>query len=155
VLKPTLKPLLQPDQTGMCGQTCVAMAAGVSIEEASSAIGMSVLGSHGTEASDLARGLRKLGMAVGEAGPFPKTHRVPRFAIVAIDDNKTSWGHWVLLHEGFVYDPGIGWPLPVHVYEEFIVRGAYSRRYRRARDAGKRVKAKWGTYLPIYGWRKK
>lgn len=148
-----VKPLLQPDASGLCGQTCVAMAAGVTIDEAFNAVGVSGIGQRGTEPSDLVRGLRRLGVRVGEPRPFPQV-RLPRCGIAAINDNKTSWGHWVFLKNGLVYDPGFGYPLPVRVYEMLAIEMAFSRRYERSRDASKRVKACWGTFVPVYSRRK-
>lgn len=149
---PNIRPMLQPDGTGLCGQVCVAMVANVSLAEAVTACGTRTLRSSsvGTTTQEVMRGLRKLKVRFGEYRPFPE-RKLPNFAIAEVCDNKTQWGHWVVLKEGFVYDPGIGWPIPVHVYEDSIIERAYSRRYKRTRDAGKRVKGKWGTHIPIYG----
>lgn len=133
----------------MCGQTCAAIAAGVDLNEATVAVGVTTLRGPGTDTSELTRGLRRLGIKVGD--PYPFKNRFPKFAIVAIDDNKTQWGHWVVIHEGFVYDPGIGYPLPLYVYEDIVIYRAYSRRYLKSKDAHKRVRAKWTTVIPIYG----
>jgi hypothetical protein len=159
-MTPTLKHVLQPGDTGICGQACVAIIAGVSLHEAVVACGVSTTqesDTGGTMVADLARGLRKLGVQVGKPRRFPKPVRgrafmLPRFALAGIADGKTSWGHWVVIApDGFIYDPGIDVPLPWHIYEDFVIERAYSRRYKRAQDAGKRLKAKWDDYIPILG----
>jgi hypothetical protein len=145
--------LLQPGETGMCGQAVVAMAAGVSLEAATTAIGVSTLREAGTDSTDIVRGLRVLKMKPGKCTSYyrrkGKLKRLPAFAVLSVVDNKTTWGHWVLLKDGFIHDPGIGWPLPIHIYEGMIIERAFSRRYRRVRDAGKRVRAYWGDVIPI------
>lgn len=150
--------LLQPHLSSMCGQVCVAMAVGCSLEEAAAAVGRSVLRDEGTHETDLIRALKKLGMKVGafvdlcpRKGRTKKLILLPKFAIMGIGDRKTRWGHWVLLRDGVVYDPGIGYPLPVHIYELFIIERAYSRRYPKGRHAHKRVRALWVDYIPILG----
>jgi hypothetical protein len=152
---PDIVPLFQPDQTGLCGQTVVAMAAGISIDEAVVAVGVSsIMDEGGTYATDLIRGLRKLGVKVGVTRTYPrrpsrrKLRILPKRAILSIADG-TRWGHWVLYWDGFVYDPGIGWPIPIRVYETSIVERAYSRCYDRPQDAAKQVIAYWNEVIPI------
>jgi hypothetical protein len=154
----SVKPLLQPDSSGMCGQAVVAMAANVTLDEATAAVGVSTLREAGTDVEDLVRGLRKLGMKVGKCSSFyrrkGKLTRLPEFAVMSVVDNKTMWGHWVLLLNGVVHDPGIGYPLPIQVYESMVIERAFSRRYRRTQDAGKRVRAYWGDVIPILSYPK-
>jgi hypothetical protein len=152
-----MRALLQPDQTELCGQASVAMVAGVSLDEAIKACGNSCLGNLGSTIEEIKRGLSSLGISYGRAIPgFRKikgrnvpTRIIPKFAIASVDDNSTRWAHMVVILDGQVYDPGIGTPLPLRVYENFIIERAFSRRYKRPRDGHKRVKARWGYFLPI------
>ena len=148
-----MTPLLQPDGTPMCGQTCVAMVAGVSLIEASTAIGVSVMKFDGTNADHLIRGLKRLNIKVGRWVDYSTRKKrmvdIPPFAIMSIVNTKNAWGHWVVVKDGFVYDPGIGYPLPVHIFEAFIIERAYSRRFTSAKDKHKSVRAYWGEAIPI------
>jgi len=154
----SVKPLLQPDETGMCGQTCVAMAAGVSLAEASAACGVSVLRVAGTDADDLTRGLRALGLKVGKYVNYlnrkTRLKHLPKFAILSITDTASRWGHWVLLKDGYVFDPAFGWPMPVHVYELAIIEGTYSRKFRGPGHQRRNVKARWEEVIPILSYPK-
>lgn len=142
----------QPDESGMCGQAVVAMAAGVSLDAATNAVGVSVMRTVGTHYTDLVRGLRRLGVKVGRYVDYTYRKkalvRVPNFAILSIVDG-SAWGHWVLVKDGVVYDPGIGWPLPFWVYETMVVERAYSRRFRAKGHKHKNVRAYWGEVIPI------
>lgn len=148
-------PLLQPDETGMCGQTVVAMAADVSLTEAANAVGVTVLKVEGTTSDDLTRGLRALGLRVGQYINYrnrrKRLRRLPSFAIMCVS-NRSTWAHWVLLKDGFVFDPALGWPMPVHVYELVAVEGAYSRRYRKKSEKRRNVIAMWEGVLPILSY---
>lgn len=150
---PDLHPMLQPDQTGMCGQTCVAMIAGCTLPEAALACGTSVLNNEGSSTASLVRGLRRLGVKVGKPYTYKgRKRRVvdwPSFALMSVANNKTNWAHAVVLKDGWVYDPGIGWPLPAHVYEMVIVEMAYSRRFRAKHLKKRAVKAYWSEVIPI------
>jgi hypothetical protein len=153
--KPDLRPLLQPDMSGTCGQTCVAMVAGVSLDEAFHAVGSTDLRMEGTVPEDIVRGLRKLGWYVGDYQVHgykkKKLLRLPEFALLCLERTNDRWAHWVVIKGGFVYDPGIGYPLPVRVFEQSILELAYSRVYKRPQDASRRKMAYYAGVLPILG----
>lgn len=111
-MQPTL--MLQPDGSSLCGQTCVAMAAGVSLDRAVEAVGHSKF--RGTSTAEIVRGLRALGVPCAEK--LKRMARVkpvlPKRGIVAIHrPNGTKrperW-HWMLTWDGTVFDPGGRWP---------------------------------------------
>lgn len=143
-----IRAIVQPPETGMCGQACVAMAAGCSLEEAAHAVGLTVIKEPGTLAPDLVKGLRRLGMRVGVCKTYAYKKQVslmPNFAILKIIDEQL-WSHWVLLKGGYIYDPGIGHPIPLWVFESFIIERCYSRGH-----ADKTVNVWWGQVIPILG----
>lgn len=151
-------PLFQPDGTGMCGQTVVAMAANVSLAEAAAAVGVSTLRQAGTDANDLVRGLRALGLKTGKwVNYLNRTKRLkvlPKFAVISITDNKSKWGHWVLVKDGYVFDPALGWPMPVYVYELAVIEGAYSRNFTAKHLRRRGVQARWEEVIPILSYPK-
>ena len=152
-----MRALLQPDDTGMCAQTCVAMVANVTIEQAHTACGNTSLYKAGSSHAEVKRGLKALGVRYGETVPGYRTQggkkmatsTIPKFCIAYVCDNKTTWAHAVVIKDGFVYDPGIGWPIPLWVYESYIIERSYSRRYRGLAHKKRAVKAFWDQFLPI------
>lgn len=152
---PDLVPLFQPDKTGLCGQTCIAMVAGVTIDEAVQVVRVTSVGDPGTSTEQVIAGLKNFGFRLGKVKSYIKKKKklevLPEFAIMSVVDNRTEWGHWVVLKDGFVYDPGIGWPLPVRIYENMLIERAFSRRFSRTRDKHKNVKAYWGEVIPLLG----
>ena len=152
-----MRALLQPDDTGLCAQTCVAMVANVSIEKAHAACGNTALYEAGSMLHEVKRGLRALGVRHGatisgfvhRGRKKVATRDIPKFCIAFVSDNKTAWSHAVVIKDGFVFDPAIGWPIPLWVYESFIIERAYARRFRRRAHRHKNVKAFWDQFLPI------
>lgn len=108
----------QPPGSGSCGQACVAMAAGVTIEEA-----VRVIGKDGdTGAGDLVRGLRALGVTCKRLPVYSRL-RLDQYAILGIvylDNDRT--GHWMLLWDGTIYDPAVKVQSPHPWRIEEIVR---------------------------------
>lgn len=106
--------LVQPEGSALCGQACVAMAAGVSLDRAIEAVGHG--SPRGTCTSEVVRALRALGVPcadrlrrVGRVKPV-----LPKRGVLAIHrpaGNKRSvhW-HWMLTWDGEIYDPGGRWP---------------------------------------------
>jgi hypothetical protein len=151
---PDVIPLLQPDQTGTCGQTSVLMAVNslgipANLEDAIFACGVSSLcHDGGLFTKDIVRGLNVLGVKTGV--PYGGTVRrrcrtIPKRAI-GIVANRLNWAHAVLLWDGFVYDPGIGYALPLRVYEDFLIQRAF-----RWLVGNRIVRAYWKTFIPILG----
>ena len=100
--------LKQPERSSLCGQTCIAMAAGVPIDEV--VAHMKTKG--GTRTKQLVEEFKRYGI-------HPKTDKLvkwdgvtrpPDFALMKMvfDDHpsrKTNPSHWVLNWEGVVHDP--------------------------------------------------
>ncbi len=102
--------LRQPAGSRLCGQTCVAMVAGVSIDKAVEVIGHT----HGTRTREISAGLNKLGFLCDSklkvlSKTKPLLEQLPDLAIVnsrwKAEHRKTPGGHWVVWHDGRVYDP--------------------------------------------------
>lgn len=109
---PMIRRLVQPDGSEVCGQTCVAMAAGVSLPKAVEIVGHD----RGTTTREIVRALRTLGVPCAD-----RLHRLsrirptlPKRAIVAIyrpkEDDRRERAHWMLQWDGTMYDPGNAWP---------------------------------------------
>lgn len=107
-----MKLILQPEGSSLCGQCCVAMAAGVSLKRAKTAVGHE----RGTHTSEVVAALRILGVScadrlrrVRRANPV-----LPQRAIIAIhrpaSEDRNGRAHWMLHWDGKVFDPGGRWP---------------------------------------------
>jgi len=107
--------IVEPDESGLCGQCCVAMAAGVSLKRV-----VKQMGKHtgGTYTKDVVAALRHFGVPcadrlrrVARSRPVWPTrsilviHRPPEEA----GGRKAKW-HWLLAWDGKMYDPGNRWP---------------------------------------------
>lgn len=102
-----MKLILAPPGSSLCGQACVAMAAGVSLRRAIEAVGHE----RGTHTVDVARGLRALGLDCEDRCKRVSKHRpipAPR-ALLAFRRGQRI-AHWMLLWDGAVFDPGGWWP---------------------------------------------
>lgn len=97
----------------MCGQHCVAMLAGVPVEEAIEAVGHD----RQTRTKDLRRAMEDLGLELGGDRLLQVRHNpnffnpqyTPKAALCkAVHHIKyvKSHFHWVVLFDGKVYDPG-------------------------------------------------
>ena len=108
-----MKLIVQPEGSYLCGQACVAMAGGVSLQRASSVIGHE----RATSTKDVRDALRELGLEcadklvrVSRARP-----QLPERAIVvihrpAVPGERSAHWHWMLSWHGKMYDPGDRWP---------------------------------------------
>lgn len=102
----------QPVGSSLCGQCCVAMAAGVSLDRACEVVGHR----HGTYTRELVTALRALGVATGDK--LKRIRRtaplLPCRAVVSIvrygDTGRRAQAHWMLTWDGEVLDPGGSWP---------------------------------------------
>lgn len=98
-----ITPLKQPPRSRLCGQTCVAMLAGISLAESVKIFGHR----HGTKVTDLHQALKTLHIhsdsvlrIVQDGQAMPQTF----IAQVKSANRKRGW-HWVLVHDGCLYDP--------------------------------------------------
>ena len=99
-----MKHMFQPLGSSLCGQTCVAMIAGVSIEESIAAFGGT---RGGTRTRQLVDALHKLGIRCGEP-PLIRIDGdcfISDTCIVKLHFEWTKRTHWVVWHEGRYYDP--------------------------------------------------
>jgi hypothetical protein len=103
-----VKWMQQPEGSSLCGQTCVAMIAGVTLEQSIVAFG----GKCGaTRTKEVVAALRKLGIDCGN----PPLTRIkgqcyPHTCIVKLHINHIDCLksiHWVVWHEGKYYDPSL------------------------------------------------
>jgi hypothetical protein len=108
--------VLQPEGSSLCGQACVAMAAGVSLEAATKAVGHGK--ERGTYTREIIAALRALNISCADRcrriGRV-KSFLPPRGLIVISRPKKEgrrrrSLFHWMLVWDGVVYDPGGCWP---------------------------------------------
>ena len=97
--------ILQPPGSSLCGQACVAMAAGISLEESIKVFGHK----HTTRTIEISRALN----AVGIQCPSRRLKRLtdrPQWITRAIIKEiygpiRKRKSHWVLLWDGHIYDP--------------------------------------------------
>lgn len=103
----------QPDGSSLCGQCCVAMAAGVSLAQAIEATGHN----RATSTSDVVKALRALGLLCAD-----RCHPVGRVrpswtkrAMLAVSRQPEQGrhrgrSHWLLAWDGEIFDPQGDWP---------------------------------------------
>jgi hypothetical protein len=87
-----IKHIIQPPESSLCGQTCVAKIAGITLEESIEAFAA----------------LRKLGIDCGDS-PLTrlKGQDKPDTCIVKLHFEGTANTHWVVRHEERFYDPSV------------------------------------------------
>lgn len=95
----------QPRGSTLCGQACVAMVAGVSLQTSCKAFGHQCA----TTLFAVRRSLKKLGFVSAEkCQAFAKNPaRLPTTCLLMLTYAQAfgGLGHWVVFHEGQVYDP--------------------------------------------------
>lgn len=121
-----MKLVRQPKGSFCCGSAAVAMVAGVTLERAIEAVGTRGQAT----APQLQRGLRKLGVGTGDAEAVSKLGWVPWVRTVVA---RIRWrqprkpGHWVVIHEGQVYDPAVPRPVSlVAYYPALLMSGRFT-----------------------------
>lgn len=99
--------MFQPEGSSLCGQTCVAMIASVSLEESIEAFGGK---RGGTRTRDVVAALRKLGVKCGDP-PLIRLRSnwnwsdLGYTSIVKLHFEWTKTTHWTLWHDNRFYDP--------------------------------------------------
>ncbi len=100
-----MKPLFQPVGSRLCGQTCVAMIADVSLSDAIKAVGHA----HGTTTRELASALRKFGIdCTDRLKRISKKSSLPERCIVGVVWDKKNGGyhrHWIVRWDGEFFNP--------------------------------------------------
>ena len=96
----------QPKGSGLCGQSCLAMILGVSLERAIELIGHA--SKRGSKFSEHRKVLIEQGYKLGEVTKADnrKKYELPDFAYVRIAFGSRKTGHAVLHYKGKFYDPG-------------------------------------------------
>jgi len=119
-----LKMIMQPEGSNLCGQACVAMLLGISLDES-----IKLIGKRGkTRTRDLVTALKAKGCDCGTRlirGDFIGD------CIIKMTFTRTH-SHWIIFYEGKFYDPSNGFNPPGILI--FAKRGEY----------------KLSSYLPIY-----
>lgn len=99
-----MKHINQPPGSSLCGQTCVAMIAGITLEES-----ISVFGKSGeTETREVITALNKLGISCGDKLiRVKKGVDLPPCCIIVLhyDGAPMRHWHWVVYYGGLYYDP--------------------------------------------------
>lgn len=105
-----MKHVRQPRGSSLCGQACVAMVLGCSLDEACAIVERP----SGTRTLDLVRALSGRGLEVGvrlrpwRGGPLPP------LAMLKVKFQGKARFHWVLARNGVVLDPMRRRPRPFH-----------------------------------------
>jgi hypothetical protein len=101
-----LNNLFQPENSKLCGQTCIAMISNTTIEEAIVVVGHK----KGTTTKELARAIRHYGYVCPERLMPIRNKELPYFCLCKIvrKNKKTGGWHWILLKDGLFYDPSRG-----------------------------------------------
>jgi hypothetical protein len=126
-----IKWMQQPEGSSLCGQTCVAMLAGVTLEESIKSFGGK---RGGTRTKELVNAIRKLGINCGD----PPLVRIngqcyPDTCIVKLHFDDQTHTHWTLWHNGQFYDPSY-----IGQYTLYCYKGKYPEGIRPT------------SYLPIF-----
>ena len=112
-----MKHLQKPEESSLCGQTCVAMIAGISLEESINAFGTR----GGTRTKDVVRALTKLGVKCGNK--LIKLRSDVQKTEVCISKLHFSTGkhtHWTVWNKNCFFDPGL--PHLIGKYPEHLVK---------------------------------
>ena len=104
----------QPPGTRLCGQACLAMLTGRSLEEAVETVGHC----RGTKTKELAKALRSLGSSCGDRlVPFGKRGVPEGFrGLGKLRSGSGSW-HWVVLWDSYAIDPLVGRPVLLQAWQ--------------------------------------
>lgn len=104
-----------------CGQTCLAVATGITYDEAVKLIGHQ----NKTSANDLIPALRSLGFNCADRlFRAPKDKRgwgCKTVSIMRVAWKGSSTGHWIVNNYGEIWDPGLDISFPnIETYEKYI-----------------------------------
>lgn len=113
LLDTRMRLIRQPEGSELCGQACVAMAAGVSLKRSVEAFGHR----RATSTREVVNALRHFGLSCADRLTRLSRARpnIPRRAIVvihrpAVEGERRSKWHWMISWEGQIFDPGGRWP---------------------------------------------
>lgn len=97
--------VLQPEGSWLCGQACVAMVAGITLEQSIFTFGKR----SGTSTKDVVNALKKLGIKCGEKLLLAKSNDRPRFCMCVLHFKNAKSTHWTIWNEEYFIDPAIGY----------------------------------------------
>lgn len=106
-----MKIKLQPKGSNLCGQTCVAMIADISLDDAISSVGKRGL----TNTKDIANALRKLGFECADKVTRYKNGLGSEFCLCVVESK-----HWVVYKDGLFYDPAYGILLWIPIVTSYL-----------------------------------
>ena len=109
-------PRYQPEGSKLCGQTCIAMIAGISLGDAIQRAGKQ----GGTTGPDLRKALYRIGIPssekmvrLGARGKVPRKRFdfgvLPKRCIAKVRSTGVKESHWVLVWDGEIHDPYPGY----------------------------------------------
>lgn len=114
-----MKLIRQPEGSSLCGQACIAMIAGVTLDEAIAACKPHPRGG-GTTTPEVVAALRKFGVRCADKRCRRVSRLLPALpprALVSIARYDTQEGkrvssryHWMVTWDGVMYDPEDLWP---------------------------------------------
>lgn len=96
--------ILQPEGSWLCGQTCVAMLAGITLEESIAVFGKR----SSTSTKDVIRALRSLGISCGDSLISLKKQAKTPVCMVVLHFAGVKYTHWTVYHNDLYYDPACG-----------------------------------------------
>ena len=103
----------QPDNSNLCGQACVAMIAGISLDES-----IKLFNSKGkTRTKQLYYALQKRGISCNNKAIRIKNNNKPKFCIIKIHYNGYKYLHWCIWNDNKYYDSVRGIRRKLDVFE--------------------------------------
>lgn len=96
--------IMQPPGSWLCGQTCVAMIAGITLEQSIRIFGKR----SGTTTKQVIRALRETGIECGDILIRARNHERPAFCMAVVHFRGERYTHWTIWKNGRYYDPAIG-----------------------------------------------
>jgi len=94
----------QPKDSKLCGQACLAMLCGITLDQAIKEIGHK----HGTRTAELVRVLRRYGWKIGYHGRLRKISIKSVFPKATIFKMRCIYNHeshWIVVVDGKIFDP--------------------------------------------------
>lgn len=124
--------LEQPRGSATCGQTCLAMVAGIPLDQAVTVLGIPRTGQRaGTTPQQLRRAFALLGWNMGDRARYRSGMDLPSVALLGMMHKRRRYGHWVAFEgpspaypTGLIHDPNLGVPVPRDLFEKYKVVAA-------------------------------
>jgi hypothetical protein len=109
----TINLIKQPDNSNLCGQACVAMIAGISLDES-----IKLFNSKGkTNTKQLCYILRERGISCSDKAIRIKNNNKPKFCILKIHYAGYKHLHWCIWNNNKYYDPARGIKIKLDTFE--------------------------------------